>query len=59
VVVAALFPRLLAWPIAILAAWLGIAWGFKGWTLWRGAHHAGRGAHLHDVVPRSEADDGH
>ena len=40
-VVAAFFPRLLAWPIGFLAAWLGIAWGFKGWKLWRGRHNTG------------------
>jgi cardiolipin synthase A/B len=34
-VVAAWFPRVLAWPIALFAAWLGIAWAWKGWTLWR------------------------
>jgi cardiolipin synthase len=34
-IVAALFPRVLAWPIALLAGWLGIAWAWKGWTLWR------------------------
>ena len=38
--VAAFFPRLLAWPIGFMAAWLGIAWGFKGWKLWRGRHRA-------------------
>ena len=35
-VVAALFPRVLAWPVALLAAWLGIAWGLKAWRLWHG-----------------------
>lgn len=39
-VVAAFFPRLLAWPIGFMAAWLGIAWGFKGWKLWRSARRA-------------------
>jgi cardiolipin synthase A/B len=36
-VVAALFPSVVAWPIAVLAGWLGIAWGFKGWRLLRKA----------------------
>jgi len=30
-------PRVLAWPIAILAAWLGVAWGAKAVMLWRRA----------------------
>ena len=34
-IVAAFFPRVLAWPIALLAGWLGIAWAWKAWTLWR------------------------
>ena len=34
-IVAAFFPRVLAWPIAFLAGWLGIAWAWKAWTLWR------------------------
>jgi cardiolipin synthase len=34
-IVAAFFPRVFAWPIALLAAWLGIAWAWKAWTLWR------------------------
>ncbi|MCC7325856.1 MAG: hypothetical protein IT521_03515 [Burkholderiales bacterium] len=36
-ILGALYPRVLAWPIAFLAAWLAIAWGWKGWTLWRRA----------------------
>jgi cardiolipin synthase A/B len=28
-------PRLLAYPIAVFAAWFGIAWAFKAWRLWR------------------------
>jgi cardiolipin synthase len=34
-IVAALFPRVLAWPIALLAGWLGITWAWKGWKLLR------------------------
>ena len=30
-------PRVLAWPIALLAAWFGVAWGSKAWHLWRRA----------------------
>ena len=35
--IAFFMPRVLAWPIAILATWLGVAWGVKGWLLWRRA----------------------
>ena len=34
-IVAAFFPRVLAWPIAFLAGWFGIAWAWKAWTLWQ------------------------
>jgi cardiolipin synthase len=34
-IVGAWFPRLLAWPIALLAAWCGTAWAWKAWTLWQ------------------------
>ena len=34
-VVAALWPRVLAWPLAVLAAWLGVAWLGKAWALRR------------------------
>ncbi len=33
-------PRVLAWPVAALAAWLGTAWGVKAWLLWRRARRA-------------------
>ena len=34
-VLAAWFPRLLAWPVAVVCGWLGVAWSWKAWTLWR------------------------
>jgi cardiolipin synthase len=34
-VIAAWFPRILAWPIAVLCGWLGVSWAWKAWTLWR------------------------
>jgi len=34
-IVGASFPRMLAWPIALLAAWFGTAWAWKAWTLWK------------------------
>jgi cardiolipin synthase len=43
-VVAAWFPRLLAWPVAVLFGWLGVAWGWKAWLLWRKAHGTARPA---------------
>lgn len=39
-VFAAWFPRLLAWPLAVLFAWLGLSWGWKALVLWRKAHAA-------------------
>jgi cardiolipin synthase len=37
-IVAVFEPRVLAYPIAALTAWLGIAWGWKALALWRRAH---------------------
>ena len=37
---AAVFPRLLAWPIALFAGWIGLAWGFKAWRVWHGRSRA-------------------
>ncbi len=34
-VVAAVWPRVLAWPLAFACVWLGVAWGVKGWVLKR------------------------
>ena len=34
-IIAAWFPRILAWPVAVLCGWLGVAWAWKAWTLWR------------------------
>jgi cardiolipin synthase len=36
-VVAALWPRAIAWPLAIVGAWLAISWLLKSLSLWRGA----------------------
>lgn len=47
VVVAALWPRVIAWPIAFLGAWLAISWLLKSWSLWRSPRRA-RGS---DVLP--------
>ena len=34
-VVAAFWPRVFAWPLALICVWLGVAWGVKGWVLKR------------------------
>ena len=39
-VVAAIWPRVLAWPLAFVLLWLGIGWALKGIALRRTAHHA-------------------
>lgn len=44
-------PRVLAWPIALLAAWVGIAWGVKAWRLW---HLARRGRSVAVVTPSGD-----
>jgi cardiolipin synthase len=37
-VLAAWFPRVFAWPFAVLLGWLGVSWGWKAWVLRRQAH---------------------
>ena len=34
-IIAAWFPRILAWPVAVICGWLGVAWAWKPFTLWR------------------------
>ncbi|MEO8751773.1 MAG: phospholipase D-like domain-containing protein [Casimicrobiaceae bacterium] len=34
--VAAFWPRVLAWPFAVIAIWVGLAWAAKAWALHRG-----------------------
>ena len=38
-VIAAFWPRVLAWPLAFVCAWLGIAWTVKAIALKRRAQH--------------------
>jgi cardiolipin synthase len=38
-VVGALWPQVLAWPVAAIAAWIGLSWMSKAWTLKRGGDH--------------------
>jgi cardiolipin synthase len=39
VIVAALWPRVIAWPLAAIGGWLAVSWLLKSWSLWRGAPH--------------------
>jgi len=50
-IVAALWPRVLAWPLAVMAAWLATAWGLKAYAL----RHGRRGANA--AVPIARVDD--
>jgi cardiolipin synthase len=34
-IMGAWFPRVLAWPLALLAGWFGTAWAWKAWILWQ------------------------
>jgi len=53
-VLAALWPRVLAWPVAFIAMWSGIAWAVKGFALRRGRSSGPRAERVEDVAP-SEA----
>ncbi len=60
VVVAALWPRVIAWPLAIFGGWLATAWLVKSWSLWRRAKHAREPdmAPMPSLRGRGEADGG-
>jgi len=49
-VLAALWPRALAWPIALVAMWSGIAWAAKGVSLRRGRRGGPRVEQLNDEL---------
>jgi cardiolipin synthase len=34
--VAALWPRVIAWPLAVISAWLAVSWLLKSLSIWRG-----------------------
>jgi cardiolipin synthase len=34
--VAAVWPRVIAWPLAVVGAWLAVSWLLKGISIWRG-----------------------
>ena len=50
-VLAALWPRVLAWPVALVAMWSGIAWAAKGISLRRGRRGGPRIEQLEDSMP--------
>jgi hypothetical protein len=52
-VLAALWPRALAWPIAFIAMWSGIAWLVKGVSLRRGRPSGPRVEQLEDAMKDS------
>jgi len=56
VVVAALWPRVIAWPLAMVGAWLATAWLLKSWSLLRRARHAREGDTA--PLPRSRGQGG-
>jgi cardiolipin synthase len=51
-IVGALWPRLLAWPVALLALWSGVAWAVKGISLRRGRRSGPGIEKLEDAMPR-------
>jgi cardiolipin synthase A/B len=53
-VLAALWPRVLAWPVALVAMWSGIAWAVKGWALRRGRRSGPRVEQLEDAMEGAE-----
>jgi cardiolipin synthase A/B len=38
-IVGAVWPQAIAWPAAVIAAWIGLSWLSKAWTLKRGGEH--------------------
>jgi cardiolipin synthase len=52
--VAALWPRVIAWPLAVIGAWLAISWLLKSLSIWRG----GQGAAAAVPVPGANRQDG-
>ena len=49
-VLAAIWPRALAWPVAFVAMWSGIAWAAKGISLRRGRRGGPRVEQLEDAM---------
>jgi len=56
-ILAALAPRVLAWPIAFVAIWSGVAWLVKGVSLRRGRRRGPRVEQLEDAISGDSASD--
>lgn len=56
-VVAAWFPRVLAWPIAVICGWLGFSWAWKAFSLWRKRRGGTRGVEPGDRPSKAAATD--
>ena len=54
-VVGALWPRVLAWPVAFVALWSGTAWVVKGIALRRGRRSGPRVERLEDALPEASS----
>jgi cardiolipin synthase len=52
-IVGALWPRVLAWPVAVIAIWSGLAWAAKGVSLRRHKPSGPRIEQLEDALPVS------
>jgi len=52
-IVGALAPRVLAWPLAVIALWSGLAWFAKGISLRRGRKSGPRVERLQDALDRA------
>ena len=52
--VAALWPRVIAWPLAVIGAWLAISWLLKSVSIWRD----GQGGAVAAPVPGGSRQDG-
>jgi cardiolipin synthase len=52
-IVGALAPRFLAWPLAVIALWSGLAWFAKGISLRRGRKSGPRGERRQDALDRA------
>lgn len=50
-IVGALWPRVLAWPVAVIALWAGSAWVVKGIALRHGRRSGARVERLEDAMP--------
>lgn len=55
-VLAAVWPRALAWPIALVAMWSGIAWAAKGVSLRRGRRGGPQVQQLDDAMADTSSD---